>query len=206
MVKPSRIVLATLAAAICETALFAQAPTIAAGGVVNAASLTPSLSPGSLAMIYGQNLSTSTVQASTTPWPTTLGGAQVSVGGKSAALALASQSEIHVQIPVDVAPGSAQLTVTVQGKGSASVAVNLASYSPGIFTVTLSGSTQSLGAIVHSKDGSLVTAQSPAQPGEMLGVVAVGLGPTNPSVPTGATPPASPPTTTAQPTVSVGCQ
>ena len=131
----------------------------------------------------------------------------MSVGGKSAALFFASQSQLNIQIPVDVAPGSAQLTVTVQGKGSASVTVTLASYSPGIFTLTPTGSTQSLGIFLHGKDSSSVTAQSPAQPGETLAVYAVGLGPTNPSVPTGAASPASPvATTTAQPAVTVGCQ
>ena len=121
MLKPSRILLAALAAMLCEAAVFAQAPTITAGAVVNAASLKPGLSPGSLASIFGQNLSTSDFCLPTAlPLPTTLCGAQVSVGGKSAALDYASPTQLTVQIPVDVAPGSAQLTVTVQGKGSAS--------------------------------------------------------------------------------------
>jgi uncharacterized protein (TIGR03437 family) len=208
MLKPSRIVLAALAAVLCEATVFAQAPTIFAGGVLNGASGTASLSPGAFAEIFGQNLSTSTVQAATTPWPTTLGGAQVSVGGKSAALSFASPTQLNIQIPVDAAPGSAQVTVTVQGKGSASATVTLASYSPGIFTFTPTGSTQSLGEFLHGKDSSFVTAQSPAQPGETLVVQAAGLGPTNPSVSTGAAAPTSPPLamTTTQPTVSVGCQ
>ena len=207
MLKPSRIVLAALAVVLCEGAVFAQAPTIAAGAVVNAASFTASLSPGSLAAIFGQNLSTSSATVSTTPWPTTLGGAQVSVGGKSAALDFASPTELIVQIPVDVAPGYAQVAVTVQGKGSASATVTLASFSPGIYTSAQSSSTQSLGVILH-QNSSTVTEQSPAQPGEVLQVYAVGLGPTNPSVPTGATAPTSPPLamTITQPTVTVGCQ
>ena len=207
MLKPSRIVLAALAVVLCEGAVFAQAPTIAAGAVVNAASFTASLSPGSLAAIFGQNLSTSSATVSTTPWPTTLGGAQVSVGGKSAALDFALPTELIVQIPVDVAPGSAQVAVTVQGKGSASATVTLASFSPGIYTSAQSSSTQSLGVILH-QNSSTVTEQSPAQPGEVLQVYAVGLGPTNPSVPTGATAPTSPPLamTITQPTVTVGCQ
>ena len=55
MLKPSRIVLAALAAALCETAVFAQAPTIPANGVVNAATSTASLAPGSLATIFGHS-------------------------------------------------------------------------------------------------------------------------------------------------------
>jgi uncharacterized protein (TIGR03437 family) len=208
MLKLPRILLATLVAVLFEAAVFAQAPTIGANGIMNGASLTASLSPGTFASIYGQNLSTSTIQALTTPWPTTLGGAQVSVGGKSAALSFASPTQLNIQLPVDVAPGSAQVTVTVQGKGSASATVTLASYSPGIFTFTPTGSTQSLGEFLHVKDSSFVTAQSPAQPGETLVVQAAGLGPTSPSVATGAASPGtpSPATTTVQPTVSVGCQ
>ena len=207
MLKPTRIVFVTLAAVLCEAAAFAQAPTIGAGGILNGASFTASVSPGTFAEIYGQNLSIGTCQATTTPWPTTLCSAQVSVGGKSAALSFASPGQLNIQIPVDVAPGSAQVTVTVQGMGSASATVTLAPYSPGIFTWTPSGSTQSLGLIVHGKDSSSVTAQSPAQPGETLIVYAAGLGPTDPSVATGAAPPASPPArTTVQPTISVECQ
>ena len=206
MLKPSRIVLGTLAAVLYETAAFAQAPTIPSNGVVNAATSTASLAPGSWAYIFGQNLSTGSCFPYTTPWPTTLCGAQVSVGGKSAALQSASLTMLSIQIPVDAAPGSAQVTVTVQGKGSASVTVTLAAYAPAIFTTSLPGSTQS-GSFLHLPGTSLVTAQSPAQPGETLIMYAVGLGPTNPSVPTGAAPPSSPPaTTTAQPTFSVGCQ
>jgi uncharacterized protein (TIGR03437 family) len=206
MLKVPRILLVTLAAVLLEAAVFAQAPTIGAGGIVNGASFTASLSPGTFAAIFGQNLSMSTIQAATTPWPTTLGGAQVSVGGKSAALSFASPTELNIQIPVDVAPGSVQVTVTVPGKGSASATVTLASYSPGIFTQD--GSQHGPGLIQHGKDSSNVTAQSPAQPGETLVVYAVGLGPTNPAVATGAASPGtpSPATTTAQPTVSVGGQ
>ena len=137
MLKVPRILLVTLAAVLLEAAVFAQAPTIGAGGIVNGASFTASLSPGTFAAIFGQNLSTSTIQAATTPWPTTLGGAQVSVGGKSAALSFASPTELNIQIPVDVAPGSVQVTVTVPGKGSASATVTVASYSPGILRRTV---------------------------------------------------------------------
>jgi uncharacterized protein (TIGR03437 family) len=207
MLKPSRIVVVTLAAALCEAAVFAQAPTIS-GAVANAA-YGASLSPGNLAMIFGQNLSISSIQQITTPWPTTLGGAQVTVGGKSAALSFASSGQLTFQIPVDAAPGSAQLTVAVQGKGSASVTVTLAAYSPAIFAFGSPGSTQS-SYFYHAAGGgiNLVTAQSPAQPGETLIMYAVGLGPTNPSIATGAAAPTSPPLamTTTQPAVSVGCQ
>lgn len=192
MLKLPRILLATLVAVLFEAAVFAQAPTILAGGIINGASLTASLSPGTFAEIYGQNLAASTAQATSTPWPTTLGGAQVSVGGKSAALSYASPTQLNIQIPFEAAPGSAQVTVTVQGKGSASATVTLASYSPGIFTFTPTGSTQSLGLFLHGKDSSAVTAQSPAQPGETLVVQAAGLGPTNPSVATGAASPGTP--------------
>src|ERR1035437_5077394 len=192
MLKLPKVLLATLVAVLFEAAVFAQVPTIGASGILNGASFTASLSPGTFAEIYGQNLSTSTVQATTTSWPTTLGGAQVSVGGKSGALSYASPTQLNIQIPVDAAPGSVQVTVTVQGKGSASATVTLASYSPGIFTFTPTGSTQSLGLIEHGKDSSVVTAQSPAQPGETLVVQATGLGPTNPSVTTGAASPSSP--------------
>jgi uncharacterized protein (TIGR03437 family) len=208
MLTPLRILLVIISVVLCEVAVFAQAPTLAA--VLNAASSKPSLSPGSSALIFGQNLSTSAsaCQAPTMPpLPTTLCGTQLTVSGKSAAMFFVSQGQLNVQIPIDVAPGPVQVTVTVQGKGSASVMVTLTAFSPAIFTFTPSGSTQSLGTFQH-KDFTLVTPQAPARPGETLAVQAVGLGPTNPAVATGAAAPTSPPlaTTTTQPTITVGCQ
>ena len=48
-------------------------------------------------------------------------------------------------------------------------------------------------AVVHSNDFTPVTASSPARPGEILSLIATGLGPTRPSVDPGVPFPSSPP-------------
>src|ERR1700761_5528992 len=83
--------------------LWAQAPVISTGGVVNAASyqagigtLTRTgypqegggaiLAAGSIASIFGSNLAVSTLTAQSSPLPTQLGGTSVWVNGVSAPL------------------------------------------------------------------------------------------------------------------------
>jgi uncharacterized protein (TIGR03437 family) len=78
-------------------------------------------------------------------------------------------------------------------------------YSPAILTQP-DGSGNTVGLVLHSFS-YLVTAQNPAQPGEVLTLFATGLGPTNPAVAAGAPAPFSPPAvTTTIPAVSLGCQ
>ena len=48
-------------------------------GVVNAASGIANIAPGSLITIFGKSLSAVTASATSTPWPTTLGGTSVQV-------------------------------------------------------------------------------------------------------------------------------
>jgi hypothetical protein len=50
--------------------------------VTNAASFIPDeLAPGSIATLFGTNLSAGTAQATVLPWPTTLGGISLGVNG-----------------------------------------------------------------------------------------------------------------------------
>jgi uncharacterized protein (TIGR03437 family) len=177
------------------------APVIQANRVVNIASAQPSLSPGVQASIFGQNLSFGSNAARTAPLPAMLCAAQVTVGGKAASLLFASPGQLNVQIPSELEPGPAQVVVQVQGRSSAPVTVQLEAFAPGLFTTD-----QGVGVVLHAT-GSAVTPQSPAQPGETLALQAVGLGPTNPAVATGAAAPASPPVATVtQPAITVGCQ
>src|ERR1035441_10377040 len=82
------------------TTLFRSKP----GGIGNAASYSTTLARGSLATIFGTNLSTSTVQALPLPWAKSLGGASVTVGGVAAPLYYASPTQINFHVPYEV-PG-----------------------------------------------------------------------------------------------------
>src|SRR5690606_18145190 len=61
-------------------------PSISANGVVDAAGYQPTLAPGSLASLFGVELSGETAAATSFPLPTTLAGAKVKVNGIDAPL------------------------------------------------------------------------------------------------------------------------
>jgi uncharacterized protein (TIGR03437 family) len=146
----------------------AQSPSVSS--VVNLASGQESLAPGTLAAIFGTNLDFQ--QPSSVP-------ISVILSGRPVAVLTRSPQELTVQLPVQAQPGLAMLQLALQGFFSSGFPVQLQSFAPGIFT-----STGSLGLISHL-NGSSVTPSNPAQPGEALYLLAVGLGPTAPPISTG---------------------
>ena len=77
--------------------------------------------------------------------------------------------------------------------------ITLTEYAP----VLINSASGSLMSPIHQNSGLPVTANVPANPGEIILVSAIGLGPTNPVVPTGTEAPPNVPTT-ATPSVSIG--
>jgi uncharacterized protein (TIGR03437 family) len=163
------------------------APVISAAGFTNAASFATGGSPGAIATLFGTHLTrnlTGIVQNAGVPLPSTLAGASVTVGGKTAPIFnvvnINGQEQISIQIPVDAVPGSAVPVVLNNGSGTATVQINLTAAQPGIFTID---GTQ--GAALHA-NFSLVSASQPAAPGETIIVFCTGLGTVNPPVASGA--------------------
>jgi uncharacterized protein (TIGR03437 family) len=202
------------------------APAVNSGGVVNGAGFnltSSSLAPGSIAAIFGSNLSDGTVCVPPNCGPSfdasgkvipTLAGAQVSFNGTPAPiLSTPGNAQLNVQIPVEVAgAASATVVVTVNGQGSAPGTVSLTPLSPGLIAANASGSGQ--GAILNDRDanqgvqsfvapvGSAPNAH-PAAPGDVIEIYGTGLGAMTPSVPTGTRPQGLPQTVT-QPAVTIG--
>ncbi len=125
-------------------------PTLADGGVVNAASFVPPAAAGGLASIFGSNLGSG---ANTT----------VYINGYAAPVFYASPSQFNVQAPWE-ATGFATFGMIVNGAPSNVQDATVSTYSPGVFAIT------------HA-DGSAVTATSPATANETVVVYATGLGP-----------------------------
>lgn len=177
------------------------APIVSAGGVVN--NLNPVLgapiAPGTVASIYGSNLAISTVASTTLPVPTTLGGAQVLIGGIPAPLFFASPGQINAQIPAELPANSApDVMVLVNGNVSIPRTIQLGAVNPGIAAYS-SGR-----AIAQHGDYSLVTPDSPARPGEWIVFYLVGMGATSPAVGSNQTAPSSPLAyATVQPAVTI---
>jgi uncharacterized protein (TIGR03437 family) len=180
--------------------LLAQAPILPSNSIVNNASYSLGanpLAPGSIAAIFGSNLTdgTSCLPPSCRPTfgadgslGTMMSGAQVTVNGTPVPIFYASPRQLGIQIPTELTGASATVQVSVSGQGSSAQTVSLSAVSPGIFSFSADG--KGPGAITHA-DGSPATSQSPAQPGELVIVYATGLGQTTPTAATGRVPPSA---------------
>src|SRR5438270_276536 len=120
-------------------AAWAQSPSVASGGVLNAASFDRAMpvTPGSLISIFGSNLAATTATADSIPLSTVLGNVNVKINGVDAPLNgvfhTASGDQINAQLPWNVDPGSAQVVVTNNGVASPPQTLQVGQFSPGIF-------------------------------------------------------------------------
>ncbi len=169
----------------------ASQPAVNAGGVVNGASFAagPGISPGSIASLFGTNLSASTGFATALPLPTTLANSRVLVNGTPVPLYFVSPQQVNFQLPPDVPPSLASVTVVASGVESAAEDITIAQAHPGIFTI-LSGGT-GRGAVLN-EDFTLNAQSNPAAAGSVVQIFATGLGTTEPPVAAGQPAPGLP--------------
>lgn len=190
-----------------------KVPTFSAQGIMNSASFVSGAPAGSLATIFGANLSTSvtgSLSATIFPYPEKLGESRVLLNGIPAPLVGVANTGglelINVQIPWELA-GRNPVTVVVENAGvkSAPVQIDLPAVRPGIFTI------DGLNAVVQHVCPSgvslcVVTAAEPARAGEPVVLYATGLGPVDYPVRTNQPAPMSEPfaRTTAPLEVTIG--
>jgi uncharacterized protein (TIGR03437 family) len=164
--------------------------------IVNAASYEEGISPGGLATIFGDSLTTVTgiVYADVNPLPDKLAGVEVFVSGIPApiyGIAFAGgQDQISIQVPYDAPTGTsaAEIQVTDFGTLVADFFTDSFTEDPGIFTYDAGY------AIAQASDYSLIGPDNPAIPGEPLILYVTGLGPLNdPGLVDGYGSPTSPP-------------
>jgi uncharacterized protein (TIGR03437 family) len=179
-------------------------PTLGANSTLNSASIAAgAIAPGTIIAISGANFAAGAMTASSLPLPTVLGNTSVTFNNVAAPLFSVSNTQIYAQAPYSLAAGSpASIQVSQGGAASAAQAVTVAAVSPGIFMVNQA---TNAGAVLHAADYSLVTSNSPAQPGEYLLIYCTGLGAVVTPVASGAMAPSAPPDQTINtPTVSIG--
>ena len=141
--------------------------------VANAAGVSGGTPPGSLFSIYGSGLSTGTAQPTSTTYPTTLGGAMVTVNGELAPLSYASPVQINAEMPLDITGGVATVVVKVGTATSNAVAATVpATAVPGIF---VSGANRAIAQNYPSYITNSPTAPAPA--GSVIIVYFTGGGP-----------------------------
>ncbi len=144
--------------------------------VVNAGAASAGLSPGVLATITGQDL-----------FP-----ASVTIGARNAPIIQSSANSAVVQVPIELTAGPATLTLTTtQGKSTQPFNISLNAVSPAFY------------GDFQTPAGATINSTNPAAAGSTVIAHLVGLGPTNPLLPTGLTSATQAPTV-AIPTLLVG--
>ncbi len=193
-----------------------QPPTVANGGVLNAASfsktsqgLGSAVAPGSLVAIFGSYPGASVAAATSIPYSTSLGGINVAFidsSGKSHPASLQATTPtgpypfITAQVPFEVlssgqTSATAQVVVTMGGQSSAPQNVPIVQSAPGVFTIPATG--QGAGILVYvdtdkvAKIAAPTTANlgyptAPIARGTSGFFYATGLGPMTPAVADGA--------------------
>jgi uncharacterized protein (TIGR03437 family) len=155
--------------------------------IVNGASFKPGISAGSIATIIGTGFADGiqgvvTSGAIVGPLQTSLAGVGVNIGGIDAPLFSVSnvdgQEQVTFQVPFELETGTTTLILTAPDSSPTSKQVNIQHYSPGIFEYAKPGHF----AVLIRPDGSYVSPDNPAHPGENVIMFATGLGPTDPPV------------------------
>jgi uncharacterized protein (TIGR03437 family) len=147
------------------------------------------LSPGMIVEVYGTGLATTQGNPGVLPLPTSFQGTSLIVGPFQAPLYFISGGQVNVQFAAELTPNQ-QYPVIAILNGALSVPV-ITDISPD----QLGLAAQPDGHVIaqHGADSSYVTASHPAKPGEVLVIYLSGMGPTNPSVKSGAPAPGSEP-------------
>ncbi len=167
-------------------AVFAQAPSVATGGVLNAASFTKdanghgtAVAPGSLVAIFGSFPGATVAAADTIPYSTSLGGLSVAFldsNGNSFPSPLQASTPtgafpfVTAQVPFEILGNSqtaatAQVIVTVNGQASQPQAVPVVPSAPGIFTIPATGQGNAVLVFVDTDGTAKIAAPTSANLG-----------------------------------------
>jgi uncharacterized protein (TIGR03437 family) len=175
------------------------APNYTAASIVNAAdNLSGVLAPNTIGTIYGTNLAYGT--AGLTPsdvqggvLPIVLGDSETQVffSNYAADLYYVSPTQINFLVPPMMLPGPVSFRLVIDGLMGKTIQLTLAGAAPGLFAmVPKNGVTYAIATLV---DGALLTASSPAKPGDIVVLWATGLGITTPPAVYGQLPTAAAP-------------
>lgn len=148
-------------------------PAFTAAGVVNAASFTPEIAPGSIASIFGANLWMGVdADAPGLPWPKVLGGVRVLLDGVPAQLTAVRAGQINFFVPSDRASGTMTVVVSTGAGDSSPVSIPVLPLAPAIF----GDAPSEFGAVQVAGTGQWTNVR-PARPGDWVEIYCTGLGP-----------------------------
>ena len=170
-----------LAVFLFRSGLWAQGngnpPTFPPDSVVNSANGNPaSLTPNVIATLYGSDLafSTEAADSNSQALPTLLAGVRVIVGGIFASLLYVSPTQVNFIMPASLVPGQTGIYLHRDFLTTATVPITLLDAAPALFE-------DDSGIAAEHADGSLISADAPAHPDEVIVVYGTGLGRTNPT-------------------------
>jgi uncharacterized protein (TIGR03437 family) len=166
-------------------------------GVVNSGSLAPitnPIAPNEFITLFGSGLASAEVQATSLPFPTSLGGVTVTVNGVPAPLYYVSPGQIEALVPDSFVPNNRQVFATIQVMNnnalSNPVTVFTANTAPGVFA--LAGNGIGPAAAQDANAGFTTTGtNNPANISDTILVYETGLGTVFPTVPVGSAAPSS---------------
>jgi uncharacterized protein (TIGR03437 family) len=182
---PASWALLLAVASFAAPVLRAQTPAIAAGGIFNTASYTPTglpgaaIAQGSLFVIFGSNMGPGILAAAPAlPLTTSLNGTSMSVtvaGTTTKPLMVyTSARQVGAIMPSNTPVGTGTLTLTFNGVSSAPAPVTVAATSVGIFTLNQAGSGP---GIITTASYAVNTLTTAASAGDVDIIWATGLGP-----------------------------
>lgn len=141
------------------------------GSALEPASLSTRLASGGLASIFGSNLCAfETIPGSPV---TDAAGTSVRIDGNAVPVLYADAKQVNIQVPLS-SSGTQVLEIRTPN-GSASLGITIAPVAPAIF-LTADGSGS---AVAEHADGSIISPNSPAAPGETITILLTGLGATS---------------------------
>ncbi|MDZ7638993.1 MAG: BACON domain-containing carbohydrate-binding protein [Bryobacterales bacterium] len=168
---------------------------ISSGGIVNAASFQQGIAEGAWMSIFGQDLASEVrewrIEDFDGPrFPRSIGGVQVKVDGKPAAIHFVSPGQINFQAPSGIAKGWVSVEITTPFGGAQAYTFS-SKESPGFFQIDADGQVAALfgdGRAVGRlpENASTGGKWTPAQPGSTIAIYGTGFGPTDPDVEAGA--------------------
>jgi uncharacterized protein (TIGR03437 family) len=159
-----------------------HAPAYSAEAIVNAATNQAGpIAPNTLVSIYGTGLcmaaravSIEDLRGGVLPTVLPGTGCRVIFGGIPANIYYASPTQINFLVPSNLLPTTFDVRVTMNALNGPSVRLQLAETAPGLFQLSPEF------VVATRPDGSVITPENPAQPGDVIVLYATGLGPTSP--------------------------
>jgi uncharacterized protein (TIGR03437 family) len=164
-----------------------HAPAYTAEAIVNAATNQAGpIAPNTLVSIYGTGLcmaaravSIEDLRGGVLPTVLPGTGCRVIFGGIPANIYYASPTQINFLVPSNLLATTFDIRVTMNALNGPSVRLQLAETAPGLFQLSPEF------VVATRPDGSVITPENPAHPGDVIVLYATGLGPTSPKAEAG---------------------